>query len=297
MEGSLKEYGDKLPKKVLDEIQESVPKNISASKLKKILEAVYEEYKLASISPGEAVGVVSAESIGEPGTQMTLNTFHFAGVAEMNVTMGLPRIIEILDGRKELDTPMMEIYLNKNMAKGKNIEELRRFALSIKETKLQDIISEFSINITDLTVVAKLDKEKMKDIGMANSKVIEAITKQTKGLSIKDDGDSLSIKSKSKEENFNEVYKIKEKIRVLTIKGIKGISQVLPVKRDDEFIIVTAGSNLSEILKLEEVDSYRTATNNIFEIEQVLGIEAARESIIREVFKVIESQGLNVDVR
>jgi len=297
MEDVFKEYQDKLPKKVLDEIQENMPKNISASKLKKILEAVHEEYKLALISPGEAVGVVSAESIGEPGTQMTLNTFHFAGVAEMNVTMGLPRIIEILDGRKELDTPMMEIYLNKNMAKGKNIEELRRFALSIKETKLQDIISEFSINITDLTVVAKLDKEKMKDIGMANSKVIEAITKQTKGLSIKDDGDSLSIKSKSKEENFNEVYKIKEKIRVLTIKGIKGISQVLPVKRDDEFIIVTAGSNLSEILKLEEVDSYRTATNNIFEIEQVLGIEAARESIIREVFKVIESQGLNVDVR
>lgn len=297
MEDAFKEYQDKLPKKVLDEIQENVPKSISASKLRKILEAVREEYKNASISPGEAVGVVSAESIGEPGTQMTLNTFHFAGVAEMNVTMGLPRIIEILDGRKELDTPMMEIYLNKSMARGKDIEELRRFALSIRETKLQDIISEFSINITDLTVVAKLDKEKMKDIGMTNSKVIEAITKQTKGLNLKDDGHSLVVKSKSKEETFNEVYKIKEKIRGLTIKGIKGISQVLPVKRDDEFIIVTAGSNLSEILKLEEVDSYRTTTNNIFEIEQVLGIEAAREAIIREVYKVIESQGLNVDVR
>lgn len=230
-------------------------------------------------------------------THNTLNTFHFAGVAEMNVTMGLPRIIEILDGRKELDTPMMEIYLNKSMAKGKDIEELRKFALSIKETKFQDVISEFSINITDLTVVAKLDKEKLKDIGMTNSKVIEAITKQTKGLSIKDDGDSLAIKSKSKEDSFNEIYRIKEKVRGLNIKGIKGISQVLPVKRDDEFIIVTAGSNLSEILKLEEVDSYRTATNNIFEIEQVLGIEAAREAIIREVYKVIESQGLNVDVR
>ena len=146
MEDAFKEYQDRLPKKVLDEIQEGVPKNISASKLKKILEAVYEEYKLASISPGEAVGVISAESIGEPGTQMTLNTFHFAGVAEMNVTMGLPRIIEILDGRKELDTPMMEIYLNKSMAKGKDIEELRRFALSIKETKLQDIIHLFGGN-------------------------------------------------------------------------------------------------------------------------------------------------------
>ncbi len=297
MEGIYKEYEDKLPKKMLDEVAENVPKNISQAKLKKILEEAFEEYTNAQVNPGEAVGVISAESIGEPGTQMTLNTFHFAGVAEMNVTMGLPRIIEILDGRKELDTPMMEIYLNKDMAKGKDIAELRKFALSIKETRLQDIVSEFSINITDLTVIAKLDKEKMKDIGITNAKAVEAITKQTKGLNIKDDGDSLVIKSKSKEETFNEVYKIKEKIRGLTVKGVKGIRQVLPVKRGEEFIIITAGSNLAEVLQLEEVDSYRTTTNNIFEIEQVLGIEAARESIIREVYKVIESQGLNVDIR
>ncbi|MBI2108451.1 DNA-directed RNA polymerase subunit A'' [Candidatus Woesearchaeota archaeon] len=292
-----KEYQSRLPRKLIDDIRDNVPKSISAAKLKKVLEAASEEYAAALVNPGEAVGVISAESIGEPGTQMTLNTFHFAGVAEMNVTMGLPRIIEILDGRKELDTPMMEIYLNKAMAKGKDIEELRRFALALKETRLQDFVTEFSINITDLTVIVKLDKGKMKDLGLTNSKIIEAISKQTKMLNIKDDGDSLVVKSKSKDDTFNEVYKIKEKIRGLHIKGIKGITQVLPVKRNDEFIIVTAGSNMADVLKLEEVDSYRTTTNNIFEIEQVLGIEAAREAIVREVYKVIESQGLNVDVR
>ena len=72
---------------------------------------------------------------------------------------------------------------------------------------------------------------------------------------------------------------------------------MLPVKREEEFVIITAGSNLADVLQLEEVDAYRTTTNNIFEIEQVLGIEAARQSIINEILKVIESQGLDVNVR
>ena len=107
----LKEYSELLPQKVLDEIKDAVPSNISKSKLKEILDKTLEEYNTMKVSPGECVGLVGAESIGEPGTQMTLNTFHFAGVSEMNVTMGLPRIIEILDCSKSLSTPMMEIYL------------------------------------------------------------------------------------------------------------------------------------------------------------------------------------------
>src|SRR3989338_7946298 len=228
---------------------------------------------------------------------MTLNTFHFAGVAEMNVTLGLPRIIEILDGRKELENPMMEIYLKKPYASGKKIEDLRHLALQIRETKLVDISTEFTINIGDFTIEIKLDREKMKEIDLTNSKAMDAISKQLKGYNIKDNKDLIILKSRSKEDTFNDAYKTKEKLKHITVKGIKGISQVLPVKREEEFVIITAGSNMAEVLQLEEVDSYRTTTNNIFEIEQVLGIEAARESIIREVYKVIESQGLNVDVR
>ena len=230
-------------------------------------------------------------------THNTLNTFHFAGVAEMNVTLGLPRIIEILDGRKELENPMMEIYLKKPYATGKRIEELRQLALQIKETKLHDIATEFSINITDLTIEIKLNKEKMKEIDVTIGKAADAVSKQLKGYTIKDNKDSIILKSRSKDDNFNEAYKTKEKVKSVTIKGVKGISQVLPVKREDEFVIITAGSNLADVQQLEEVDAYRTTTNNIFEIEQVLGIEAARQAIVNEIFKVIESQGLNVDVR
>ena len=137
----------------------------------------------------------------------------------------------------------------------------------------------------------------MKEIGVTNNKAMDAISKQLKGYNLRDSKDSIILKARSKEDTFNDAYKTKEKIKNITIKGIKGISQVLPVKREDEFVIITAGSNLADVLQLEEVDAYRTTTNNIFEIEQVLGIEAARQAIINEILKVIESQGLNVDAR
>ena len=293
----ISEYEDRIPSGIIEEIKQHISKSVSDTKLKKIMEAVYQEYMAAKAVAGESVGLISAESIGEPGTQMTLNTFHFAGVAEMNVTLGLPRIIEILDGRKELESPMMEIYLKKPYATGKKIDELRHLAMQIKETKLKDISKEFTINIADFTIEVTLDRDKMKELDLTLSRVADAISKQLKGYNIKDKDDSIILKSRSKEDSFNEAYKTKEKVKDLTIKGVKGISQVLPVRREDEFIIITGGSNLADVLQLEEVDAYRTTTNNIFEIEQVLGIEAARQSIINEIFKVIESQGLNVDVR
>ncbi len=294
MEKLFRDYEDKLPKKIFEEIKANLPKGSSKNKVKKVLDTVLEEYKNARVSPGETVGIVSAESIGEPGTQMTLNTFHFAGVAEMNVTLGLPRIIEILDGRKELNTPAMEIYPKKPYSQGKGIREL---ALSIKETKLDEIATEFLINLVDFTIEIKLNIEKMDDIGITNSQVASAISKQTKGFSVKDNKESIILKSRSKDENLNDVYKAKEKIKDVHLNGVKGISQVLPVRRDEEYMIITAGSNLKSILQLDEIDAYRTTTNNISEIGNVLGIEAARQAIINEVFKVIESQGLNVDVR
>ena len=293
----ISEYEDKLPHKIIEEAKENVPKGISDTKLRKIMEAVYLEYENARVSPGEAVGLISAESIGEPGTQMTLNTFHFAGVAEMNITLGLPRIIEILDGRKELENPMMEIYLKKPFASGKNIDDLRHLALQIKETRLQDIATEFSISLADLTIEIKLDRSKMKELDLTMGKVVDSVSKQLKGYNIKDDKDSILLKARGKDSTFNEVYKTKEKVKDFTIKGVKGIKQVLPVRREEEFIIITAGSNLADVLQLEEVDAYRTTTNNIFEIENVLGIEAARQAIVNEISKVIEDQGLNVDFR
>ena len=292
MADMFKEYKDKLPEKIIEEVKEKT-KGMGVTKIKKVLEKVYEEYSNAGVEPGECVGLVSAESIGEPGTQMTLNTFHFAGVAEMNITVGLPRIIEILDGRKSIETPMMEIYLKSPYNKGKDI---RKLALSVKETMLKDIATEFSINITEGAVYVKLDKEKIKSIGITSASVLSAVNKHIKGAKAKESDEGIKIKVKGSE-NVNEIYKIKEKSKDIFIKGIKGVKQVLPVRRGEEFIIITAGSNLKDVLKMKEIDSSRTITNDVFEIEKILGIEAARQAIINEVYKVIEAQGLNVDIR
>jgi len=287
------EYKDLLPKKILGEIKEYT-KGLSETKIKKILERTLEEYENAKVEPGESVGIVSAESIGEPGTQMTLNTFHFAGVAEMNITMGLPRIIEILDGRSKLKTPMVEIYLKQPYSKGKNI---RALALSIKETLLKEVVSEFLISIADSQIELKLDGEKMKELGVTENLIVSSIKNGLKGYNVKTTKESIVLKSKAKEESINQVYLEKEKIKKIHLKGIKGISQVLPVRRGEEYIIITSGTNLKGILELDYVNSTRTITNDIFEIQKILGIEAAREAIINEVFKVIESQGLDVDIR
>ncbi len=287
----LKQYGGKMPLKLIKELEEKCP----ASKMKKAAELVYQEYLSTKIDAGESVGLVGAESIGEPGTQMTLNTFHFAGVAEMNVTMGLPRIIEILDGRKKVKTPMMEIFLKSPYSKGKDI---RKLAISVKEHDVKDVIREFAIDVMENKIDIILNKEMMKELSVNAAGVASAIKKGMKGVNVKSAEDKVTLKLKSKDEkSMHEIYKVKEKVKKIYLKGVKGITQVLPVKRKEEFLIITAGTNLKKVLELDFVDETRTRTNSICEIADVLGIEAARAAVIDEVYKVIEAQGLNVDIR
>lgn len=293
MHKDLEEFQGKLPDKLLLEIEESCP----PSKMKKVAKKVQEEYDAARIDAGEAVGLISAESIGEPGTQMTLNTFHYAGVAEMNVTMGLPRIIEILDGRKSIATPSMEIFLKSPYNKGDKIKEV---ALQIKETKLGEVVAEYGMNIVDLKLELKLNSDRAKELGLTVASVGKAIEKAlSSDASIKVEGDMLVLKLKEKEDNrgLNALYRLKEKSKDVYVTGIKGVRQVLPVKRKDEYLIITFGSNLKKVFELDFVDTERTTTNDIYEISEVLGVEAGRQAIIDEVFRVIETQGLDVDIR
>lgn len=296
MRAELRELKDKLPLKVLEDLEKELPDNIAAGRLKKILDRVCVEYRESLAEPGECVGLVTAESIGEPGTQMTLNTFHFAGVSEMNVTTGLPRLIEILDARSEISTKMMEIFLKKPYSEGKDIRVL---AESLKETKLKGYIKEISINVAETKMRIELDEKELKDRRMNAAKIAAVLSKSPglKGIDIRLDKDgSIKVKA-SGDEALNMIYKLKEKIKDVYINGIKGITQVLPVKRENEYVIVTAGSNLKEVLKLPFVDTYRTRTNSVSEIEKIFGIEAAREAIIREMLKVLKDQGIKIDLR
>ncbi|HSU72592.1 MAG TPA: DNA-directed RNA polymerase subunit A'' [Candidatus Binatia bacterium] len=291
MHADLKEYEGKVPDKLLMDLEEKCP----AGKLKKAAKLLLEEYEHVKIDAGESVGIVAAESIGEPSTQMTLNTFHFAGAAEMNVTVGLPRVVELLDGRKEIKTPMMEVYLKAPYNKGKDLREL---ALALKETTFNELVKEFNLNVVDLKIEVKLNTERMKEISVTTSTIVKALEKSAKGVTIKGDGEDITIKLKGGEDKgLNELYKAKEAVKKIYVSGIKGIAQVLPVRRKEEFIIITAGSNLKKVLELDFVDTTRTTTNDCQEIRDVLGIEAGRQAILNEVTRVFEDQGIEIDIR
>lgn len=288
----IRQYQKQLPILVLQEIEQSLPEGISKERLAKVLDEAVSLYTAAKIHPGECVGLVSAESIGEPGTQMTLNTFHFAGVSEMSVTTGLPRIIEIFDARKEIKTPMMEIYLKKS-----DMESVRTFAAQIKETMFHEFVVEYSLKIFEQVLKVTLNKERLQEHGLDSAGLAKLVKTKAKSFAIATTEDTIIFTQSGKVEEIKLLYDLKQKIHNVKMKGIKGIIQVLPVRRAEEYIVLTSGTNLKDILAMPEVDATRTNSNDIIEVQEVLGIEAARETIIREVYKVIQEQGLHIDIR
>ena len=251
---------------------------------------VSKEHMNQSVSPGEAVGLVTAQSFGEASTQMVLNTFHMAGVAEMQVTTGLPRIIEIFDARKKPSSPKMDIYLEKEH---NNEEKAKTFAEKIKQVYLKEISSEISVDFGEKNIQIELDSSQLKKIHMTSKKIVDRLVEMN--FNVKEVGNSLKVDVSSLE--FREIYKIKEKLKNTIISGVKGIEQILIVKRGKDYVVVTLGTNLKDIMALEEVNKNKTYSNDIHEVAKILGIEAARQLIINEVNEVIDSQGLDINMR
>jgi DNA-directed RNA polymerase subunit A" len=286
-------YENKLPVSIIDEIKKHAGKP-SDARLQKILDAVSAEYENTLAEAGNSIGVVAAESVGEPSTQMTLNTFHFAGVSEMQVTMGLPRIIEIFDARKEPKTPTMEVYLQAPYSEGTDIKKV---ALQVKETTLKDYITSIAIDVTVPEIIIELSKERLGLVGVAEDAIPKMIEKAVKGYKAKLERGKIKINPSAVDDKTIDIYKAKDKLRAIYVSGVKGVSNVLPVKRGEEYVVITAGSNLKDVMKLSFVDRTRTRSNDLFEVQNVLGIEAARQTIIDEAMAVVKNQGLNIDVR
>jgi len=285
-----------LHQKLLDEVRKGVEDNkLKGDQVKKVLDRVRDSFESSKISPGEAIGIVTAESIGEPGTQMTLNVFHFAGVAEVAVTLGLPRLIELLDARKEPSTPRIEVHLDKEIAK--DPVKVKKVAASIKETKLAEVVDEFSVNMSQSRIEIYLNKQKMKDFVITEAQLVKTIGDSLKNIDVRANKDFISIKLKAEQFELKELYQLREKVRELHTKGVKGIKQVLPIKRDNEYIIICVGNNLKDVMNVEGVDFKKTVTNDVFMTQTILGVEAARQAIMNEAIEVIENQGLDIDIR
>jgi len=280
-----------LPPSVIDEIVERIEKEGERKKLKKIVEKAIDEYNSHLMEPLEACGIVAAQSIGEPGTQMTMRTFHYAGVAEINVTLGLPRLIEIVDARKDPSTPMMTVYLEGGYRM--NRELAKKMANMIEITRLINI-ADVAVDIGNMKVIVSPNKKAMerKDIGRED--ILKALKKIGKA-EIVDTGDAIEVTPVEKK--YRELRYLNDEIKNVKIKGIDGIKRAIIRKENNEYVIYTEGSNFEKVLQLEGVDKTRTITNDIHAIYNVLGIEAARNAIINEAHSTLEEQGLNVDIR
>ncbi len=280
-----------LPDKIKKEIKEYIEKNrISEAKATKLMETAKELYNKSIYDPEEPVGVVTAQSLSEPATQMTMRTYHFAGTAGIQVTLGLPRMLEIFDARKEPRTPAMMVYIKKDY---QDLEKVKKIAENIKEIKLKDAVISDVIDLTELQIKCKLDLNKLKNIGVDPQKIAKII--KLRNVDVKLDGDILIVSSKK--EDVKNLRKLKYNLMETHVKGIKGISQVVVTKEYGEWIINTLGSNLKKVFEIEGVDKSRTTCNNIFEIYNLLGIEAARNVIIKQAKYTMEEQGLGIDIR
>jgi DNA-directed RNA polymerase subunit A" len=249
-------------------------------------------YDYSKIEAGEAAGVVSAQSIGEPGTQMTMRTFHYAGVAEINVTLGLPRLIEIVDARKNPSTPMMTIFLEKEYAFDR--DKARELAWKIEATYI-GVLGSMSTDITDMKVVVELNKKALIQRNMKAKEVSDKINEEL-DVSSYITGDTLIMKPE--EPSYRQLLQLVKSVHSVILKGIKGIKRVVIRKEENgEYVLYTEGSTLKEVLAIDGVDPTRTRTNNVNEIYEVMGIEAARAALVHEATETLKEQGLNVDVR
>ena len=333
-----------------------------------LIDTVVLTYKKAIVAPGEMVGMIAAQSIGEPTTQMTLNTFHFAGVAsKSNVTRGLPRIEEILSLSENTKNPSCTVYLFPSEEQDQ--ENAKTLMHKLEYTKLRDIVDTVKIcfDPDELNTLIEEDREVMEQYKEFESLVDEC--NGDEGTQAPGGGDSdkskwiirltfnvqemldrnltmddvhFAVKNAYRDQvscvfsdynsdklvfrirlnNFlsskkkgvvkqnpldqsDEIYLLKTfqntLLDNLILRGISNISKVIPRKiidsllpldgnyvKKETWVVDTVGTNLMGLLSLDYVDTTRTYTTDIQEIYRVMGVEAARQSILNEITEVIE---------
>ncbi len=293
-----------LPRRLKDEVYSTLEdRDPTPEETEEVVQAIEAKYRDTRVDPLDPVGTVSAQSIGEPGTQMTMNTFHYAGVAEIDVTQGLPRLIELVDARKEPDTPMMTVHLEDEYAQDR--EKAHEVVWNIESTKILQL-GDVSTNVADMLVRVSLNEDTLMERWPTVSDPVEvaetiASTIESK-LGVETIQQGLVIEFGPEQPSYRDLLQLVEDLSDIVFKGIEDISRVVIRKEEtdngEEFVLYTEGSDFGTVLGIEGVDASRTTCNNIHEIYRNLGVEAAREAIINETMNTLEEQGLDdVNVR
>nr|CAI6423196.1 AAC_HP1_G0008330.mRNA.1.CDS.1 [Saccharomyces cerevisiae] len=322
-----------------------------------VLSNIEAQFLRSVVHPGEMVGVLAAQSIGEPATQMTLNTFHFAGVASKKVTSGVPRLKEILNVAKNMKTPSLTVYLEPGHAADQEQAKLIRSAIEHTTLKSVTIASEIYYDPDPRSTVIpedeeiiqlhfslldeeaeqsfdqqspwllrlELDRAAMNDKDLTMGQVGERIKQTFKNdlfvIWSEDNDEKLIIrcrvvrpKSLDAETEAEEDHMLKKientMLENITLRGVENIERVVMMKYDrkvpsptgeyvkePEWVLETDGVNLSEVMTVPGIDPTRIYTNSFIDIMEVLGIEAGRAALYKEVYNVIASDGSYVNYR
>ena len=289
-----------LPMELVEKLSKA---KVTTAVAKKVLEEVKSKLREAEVEPLTQIGIIAAQSIAEPTTQMVLKTFHAPSVLALDVAGGVERFKELVFYVRT-STPVMTVHLKPEWAKSeKKAEEATKL---LEETKVRNLTSEFNIDNKLFRLVLKVDKDRMMSSGVDMEEVLSAIKKKVKRIKgeVTEEGERIVV-------NMEEVAAMKEPFQTLRkwalvvlnerIKGVKRIGRALArkirTKRGNKFVIMTQGSNLKEVINMEFVDAVKTTTNDCAEVMKVLGIEAARNCLSNELNSVLKQQGLEVDQR
>ncbi len=281
--------------------------SITERQLEAFLSTCMQKYVTKRVEPGTAVGAIGAQSIGEPGTQMTLKTFHFAGVASMNITLGVPRIKEIINASKNISTPIITAALMSD----KDVKAARVVKGRVEKTTLGEICSEISVVVrpNDLYLELVLDLEAINQLQLdvtihsARMAVLAAPKLKLKHQNVLIAGENV-LHVLPPEEALNDkktlftLQHLRNAVPAVIVQGIPSVGRaVINDKGDGTFNLIVEGVNLQHVMGIEGVKGTETTTNHVMEAERTLGIEAARASIIKEIDDTMQAHGMSIDNR
>ncbi|XP_053306455.1 DNA-directed RNA polymerase III subunit RPC1 isoform X2 [Spea bombifrons] len=280
---------------------------ITPTQLEKFLETCRDKYMRAQMEPGSAVGALCAQSIGEPGTQMTLKTFHFAGVASMNITLGVPRIKEIINASKNISTPIITAQMD--------VDDDSDFARLVKgriEKTLLGEISEYIEEVflpDDCFLMVKLSLERIRLLRLeVNAETVRysiCMSKlRVKSGDIAVHGEAVvcvTPRENNKSSMYYVLQSLKQELPKVVVQGIPEVSRaVIHIDEQsgkEKYKLLVEGDNLRAVMATHGVKGSHTTSNNTYEVEKTLGIEAARSTIINEIQYTMVNHGMSIDRR
>lgn len=281
---------------------------LTCSQLVTFLETCGQKYTRSIIEPGTAVGALAAQSIGEPGTQMTLKTFHFAGVASMNITQGVPRIKEIINASKAISTPIITARL----VNPQDPEFARKVKGRIERTTLGEICTYIDdvYSAAECFLLIRLNYERIKllqlEVNAESIRYSICTSKlKLKPADVKVQSETVITVHPNRSKhasrlNFN-MHELKDMIPAVVVKGLPTVNRAVIARQDkggeSSYNLCVEGDNLRDVIATYGVDGRKTFSNNIIEVYNTLGIEAARQTIMTEIKMVMENHGMSVDYR